>query len=250
VASLAPGAPQLGEEGQIFLPFSVTVSNRGEMQAGSHEVSVLQDIPGYEDGPLGATVIWSGSTGEPLSGGSSVTLAGEVTFDPHYQGATIELSAVADSCQSYDVICRVEESNETNNTSSQVPVSLPVADPPPMDPPPDKPPLVRIYEPADGQKVYTDDGDGQLSYATISFQGAAEDEEDGGLTGEALVWRTNQTRLQDGLLGHGSEIQARLATDSCSGTSHEITLTAMDSSQNEAKASVTVFVYPYCIDGG
>jgi len=65
-----------------------------------------------------------------------------------------------------------------------------------------------------------------------------------------LVWRTNQTELQDSVLGYGNEIQARLVTNSCSGTTHEITLTATDSNLNEVTATVTVIVYPYCVEGG
>jgi hypothetical protein len=248
VASLALAKPYLDDERDIILPFSVTISNQGETEAGSHEVSVLHFITDRVEGAQGPTVVWSGSSG-PLSGGGNVTLDGAVTYGPQFQGATITLSAVADSCQSYDVICRVEESNEANNASAGVTISLPVADPP-TDTPPDSTPVAKIYEPADGREVYTDNRDGQLWYAHVFLQGAAEDEEDGGLTGEALVWRTNQADLQDSVLGYGNEAQARLATDSCSGTSHEITLTGTDSNQNEAKATVTVIVYPYCVEGG
>ena len=249
VASFTPAEPQLGEEGQVILPFRVTVSNLGETKADNHEVSVLHYFPGYEDGPLGPTVVWSGSTGAPLPGEGNVSLDSAVTFGSYLQGATVILSAVADSCQSYDAICRVEESNEANNASAEVTISLPVADPP-TSTPPDSTPVAKIYEPADGREVYTDNRDGRLWYANVFLQGAAEDEEDGGLTGEALVWRTNQTELQDSVLGYGNEIQARLVTNSCSGTTHEITLTATDSILNEVTATVTVIVYPYCVEGG
>ena len=67
------------------------------------------------------------------------------------------------------------------------------------------------------------------SYSS-TFQGSAEDPEDGQLTGDALVWESNV----DGRLGTGTSLTlSGLSTDQ-----HTITLTASDSEGESAQASV------------
>jgi len=53
---------------------------------------------------------------------------GKVTFHPSMQGATVSLTAIADSCAGEEFMpsyCRVQESNETNNVSAPLSLSLP-----------------------------------------------------------------------------------------------------------------------------
>lgn len=112
-------------------------------------------------------------------------------------------------------------------------------------------PVVRITEPAsdtgvnDTEYVYDGNEEG-LWYTDVSLAGTASDLEDGNLTGASLVWRTNQTSLQDALLGTGTSLVARLYSDSCFGVWHEITLTATDSDGNERSVTRRIFIWTLC----
>ncbi len=74
-------------------------------------------------------------------------------------------------------------------------------------------PDVTISSPGDGTEF--------TSAETISFEGSADDPEDGSLTGDALDWSSSA----DGDLGSGEQVE----TSSLSATQHTITLTATDS---------------------
>ena len=74
------------------------------------------------------------------------------------------------------------------------------------------PPTVTITSPADGDAFLPGD--------SIAFSGAANDLEDGSLTGASLVWESHV----DGLLGTGESFNATLSEGS-----HDITLRAADS---------------------
>ena len=69
---------------------------------------------------------------------------------------------------------------------------------------------------------------------SIWLQGAAFDDEDGTLEGQALTWRSDR----DGLLGHGESVAA---SDLSPGL-HTLTLTARDSDGNTARGEVRVTV--------
>jgi hypothetical protein len=71
---------------------------------------------------------------------------------------------------------------------------------------------------------------------TVAFTGSAVDVEDGPLGGTALSWTSNV----DGPLGTGSS----LSTDALTAGMHTVTLTATDSDDNQAKATVLVIVKP------
>ena len=90
----------------------------------------------------------------------------------------------------------------------------------------DGPPAVAITSPADGSTLPA----GQ----TVLFQGSAYDANDGELTGDALLF----TSSRDGELGRGSTLQVSGLTVG----SHTITLSATDSGNNTATASITVEV--------
>ncbi|MFO7893756.1 MAG: hypothetical protein R6U63_08480 [Longimicrobiales bacterium] len=87
-------------------------------------------------------------------------------------------------------------------------------------------PAVTILEPSDGAMFPQSD--------TITFRGSAEDPEDGELTGDDLVWKSDF----DGDLGTGREIMV----SSLSSGRHLITLVATDSDDMKGTASITMLV--------
>jgi hypothetical protein len=89
---------------------------------------------------------------------------------------------------------------------------------------PAKPPRVGILSPQSGLRV----GAGQL----VTFEGAATDPEDGGLTGDALQWTSDLM----GPLGSGSLLQ----TSTLIAGFHTITLTATDSAGQSTSAHTIV----------
>lgn len=88
------------------------------------------------------------------------------------------------------------------------------------------PPSVTISSPDDGETFF-------LFEMPIALQGSAEDPEDGALTGESLVWRSDQ----DGTLGTGEIVVADLSPGE-----HVLTLEATDSEGGKAVARITVTV--------
>ncbi len=93
------------------------------------------------------------------------------------------------------------------------------------EPTPNQPPTVTIVSPQDGATLQAG--------VQITLEGTAQDEEDGEITGAALVW----TSSVDGTLGTGGTLQVTLSTGD-----HEITLTATDSDGATGSASVQVTV--------
>lgn len=112
----------------------------------------------------------------------------------------------------------------------------------------DLPPTVSISAPSDNSMLVYDGFDGTrgLWYKDLALAGSASDPEDGGLGGAALVWTTDQTGLQDALLGTGATVLARLYGDQCGGVLHTIRLTATDSNGNVRSDQVRVSVYTVC----
>lgn len=90
-----------------------------------------------------------------------------------------------------------------------------------------QPPTTSIEAPPDSS-IY-DDGE------SISFSGSAEDPEDGALSGDNLVWRSDV----DGKFGTGSTV----STSSLSSAYHVITLTATDSDGISDRDTVRVGVH-------
>lgn len=90
-----------------------------------------------------------------------------------------------------------------------------------------------------------DDAKG-MWYKDLTFVGTASDTEDGTLTGESLVWTTNQTTLQVARLGTGESLTARIYSDECFGTSHLITLTVTDSDGNVRTAVRRINIWTLC----
>ena len=133
VTSLATtGAPTINADSSIAVPIRVVIRNGGTASAaifktatkyigpqGTFEVAFT--VPGQSS-------IWYPRTNSSLAPGSDVTFNGKVTFHSTLRGASVKLIAIADSCSDDEFMpnyCRVDESNEGNNGSNSVSLSLP-----------------------------------------------------------------------------------------------------------------------------
>jgi len=170
-----------------------------------------------------AVVTWSGSDadGDPLTftllysadGGETwLTLATDIE-DMSYE---VDTSLLAGS---EEALVRVMASDGVNTTSDESDAYFTLAD---------SIPQVSILWPTDRARFTADD--------VVVLTGDAYDPEDGSLTGEALVWESDQ----DGLLG--SDTSLILATQNLTFGPHHITLRATDSDDMEGSASVNIFV--------
>ena len=118
-------------DGGVEVPIRVIVRNQGGTAADTFKVATLYSIedatnvipftvPGQDDR-------WYPFTDGPLAAGSEEAFDGVVTFFG-MQGRVISLWAEADSCAGDEVVfdyCRVEESDEDNNQSTSIRISLP-----------------------------------------------------------------------------------------------------------------------------
>lgn len=108
---------------------------------------------------------------------------------------------------------------------------------------PGEPPVVTITTPAsnpvpssfydpnvDGYDGYDDEL--QLWYVDLEVIGSGADPEDGALTGESLMWKTDRSDIQDEVLGTGTNPTIRIYSDDCFGATHTIRLEAEDSDGN------------------
>jgi hypothetical protein len=113
----------------------------------------------------------------------------------------------------------------------------------------DQPPSVAITTPASAYVEFTYDGydEGRgMWYKDVTLVGSAIDPEDGTLTGSALTWTTDQSSLQNAVLGQGTSLTARLYSDNCPGTTHTITLTVIDSGGHSRSAVVQIRIWSLC----
>jgi hypothetical protein len=86
-----------------------------------------------------------------------------------------------------------------------------------------------------------------LWYKDVTLEGRGIDDEDGMLTGDALVWKTDQTGVQAEVLGTGENPTVRLYSDDCFGTEHVITLEATDSGdQTTTSAPRSLIIWTLC----
>jgi hypothetical protein len=126
------GPPTLNLQGRVEVPIRVKVSNQGNTAAGIFKVAteytrpqgtfvVAFTVPGQDN-------TFYPFTKTPLAAGNSVTFTGKVIFHPSVRNVTVTLRAIADSCSGEEFVpdfCRVKESDERNNTSVPLTLSLP-----------------------------------------------------------------------------------------------------------------------------
>lgn len=136
VSGLVPiGTPTRNAQGAVELPLRVTVRNAGAADADASKVSV--QVSGLPTDPSTAFVVaftvegqqspWYPVTG-PIGENTNVDVDGKIVFHPSVGTGTVNLTATADSCSGEEFpedFCRVQESNEDNNVSSEVSVTLP-----------------------------------------------------------------------------------------------------------------------------
>jgi Abnormal spindle-like microcephaly-assoc'd, ASPM-SPD-2-Hydin len=126
------GKPTVNPQGSVEVPIQVVVRNHGNTAAGIFKVAteytspqrtfaVAFTVPGQDS-------LWYPFTKAPLAARSSVTFTGKVTFHPSVRKVIVILRAIADSCRGDEFMpgfCRVNESDEGNNTSVPLTLSLP-----------------------------------------------------------------------------------------------------------------------------
>jgi len=129
------GDPTVNAENQVEVPIRVVVKNQGTVSAGIFKVATEYTEPRPGGGTYvvaftvpGQSSIWYPFTKVSLASGATKTFAGKVTFHPSVHNVTVSLKAIADSCSGDEFMpdyCRVKESNETNNESAPIPLTLP-----------------------------------------------------------------------------------------------------------------------------
>ncbi len=121
----------------LILPIEVVVQNQGNAPADLFKIDVQYSHSGNPPFVVAFTAddtsevnpdnLWYPFTRNPLEAGDEVTFTGELTFDDSLVGQPISLVATADSTSGDEFIPkygRVEESNEDNNSSQIVEVTL------------------------------------------------------------------------------------------------------------------------------
>ncbi|MEC4684469.1 MAG: CARDB domain-containing protein [Nitrospirota bacterium] len=126
------GPSVINAENSVEVPIRVVIRNQGNASADTFKTAidytepkgtfvVAFTVPGQTD-------IWYPKTSSPLASGGEVTFSGKVTFHPSLHGVTVSLNAIADSCSGDEFMpdyCRVNESNEENNKSTSISLTLP-----------------------------------------------------------------------------------------------------------------------------
>jgi hypothetical protein len=128
------GLPTVNGEGQVEVPLRVVVKNQG---TGAAEVfkTALEYQYHHHHGPYSVAFTTSGQedrvyawTERPLAAERKVTFSGKAVFPAAVRDVPITLHAMADSCRRETAMsseCRVPESNEDNNYSEPLILSLP-----------------------------------------------------------------------------------------------------------------------------
>ncbi|MDJ0617346.1 MAG: CAP domain-containing protein [Calothrix sp. MO_192.B10] len=129
VRQVTTGSPRI-RGNQVEVPIRVIVQNIGNQTAGIFKVSTeYTSRRGTYAVPFTTgDNIWYPYTERPLAPGRSIPFDGTVTFHPSVKGQRVSLRAIADSCSGDEFMpphCRVRESDENNNKSANITLSLP-----------------------------------------------------------------------------------------------------------------------------
>ncbi len=127
------GSAVVNQEGNVELPIRVVVRNQGNTEAAVFKISTEYTNPQGSTFVVAFTVDGQNSTFYPftsdsLAAGAEVSFSGTVTFHSSVRELTVSLRAIADSCSGEEfteAYCRVDESDEGNNRSSALSVTLP-----------------------------------------------------------------------------------------------------------------------------
>jgi hypothetical protein len=130
------GAPTVNADNSAQVQVTVTIKNQGTVSATAFKMATE-----YRDGATTYVVAFTdssptGSHGsdlwypwvDSLAAGAEVTKTGTLTWHSAVHGLTVPLWVTADSCSGdelTEIFCRVDESDEANNASSEVSVTLP-----------------------------------------------------------------------------------------------------------------------------
>ena len=132
VAFEKTGAVTLDKENRAVVPVHVAVKNRGSSEAGVFKIAIMYT---GVDGPRYTSFVVKGQkdpryvqTRGILKPGSEFVFNGTVVFHPSEQAMIVPMYAVVDSCngeRDMPSYCRVDESNERNNQSDSISITLP-----------------------------------------------------------------------------------------------------------------------------
>jgi|GEM_PF-5952382 len=123
------GVAQILADGRVHVPIRFTVHNRGGSDADLFNVAVIY-TPESAGPPQWFLLEFIGPTAsdQPLPADTRLTFSGTVAFESIEQGKTIDLQIIADACLTESDMpahCRVSESDEGNNRSALLRLTLP-----------------------------------------------------------------------------------------------------------------------------
>jgi hypothetical protein len=118
--------------GNVELPIRVVVSNEGNAAAAIFKVSAhYTTLRGTFVAPFtvpAQSSFWYPFTNAPLAAGAEAAFEGRLTLPAALEGTAVSLKVLADSCSGDEFMpdyCRVEESDEDNNESGPLSVTMP-----------------------------------------------------------------------------------------------------------------------------
>ncbi len=83
-------------------------------------------------------------------------------------------------------------------------------------------------------------------FKVVGLGAIVNDDEDGTLDGDAIVWSTNRDDLQEPIIGFGRSVEVVLYSFDCVGATHVLTVTATDTAGNASSARFEVELTNLC----
>lgn len=126
------GPVVIDNKNRAIIPVHVAVKNKGAAVAGIFKVAAMykgaKNVHAVEFMVSDESRLWYPYSRDSLGLGDEAVFNGTIIFAEHLQGMMVPLYAVADSCIGEEYMpayCHVDESNEVNNQSNSVLVTLP-----------------------------------------------------------------------------------------------------------------------------